>query len=863
MCFYPLPAPLPSSSCCYYLIPTHPLPCPQFLIKKEAKTTTIVVRAGGAGRARDEKRDNKCGGREDAYSRDRSSGFLTTGRMVAGSAPCPAAYSVAPRDISASRSLRSSSTHATSACTSSRVGLTGTSVGGRSRSVSADAAGPLNTPSIHGCAPCRSEGFTVNSTSTGKAESPTAKANLTCAGVSLRLRAMAGAGEREGESREGQHTGRGWQVCCSQQLLWALLCGRCSVARERREAPAFLLQASSHGSRTSLALMEAPGAAPAASAAAAAPPQPAAASTSALAAGLKLPPLLRSVCTPGDASLLAGIVASQMDARLVAMDLRLGSKIDWAAVAAAMQASAPPATASSWLPPKCQRVWRMLAYGVDAGAQAELLPDSDGEGEDVLPAPVSRVLGAATRGGAAAALPPRLGAALGALQAPTAAEAEEALRRTFKGVADSLTSAAAAGQQAPVAAAAALPSAPPASAASVPAFAPPSALPPVTETLFSGIPEVEALGLPDAQREILHAHTLSYTGLGPGPAPTAFDAFAEAMRLDLTAAVALKTTELGEVVRVVKVELAAAQGNAAAGAAGASGNSSVSGVSASRGPKPTAADLSALKTRLAEAQAALGAIKSGKYAHELLVDAWSRACASHPNVAAACEAQARALAAPGGVWATAAGEFRSRYGATLVTLARGAARLLEEAAGAEEGSAAAAVAAGVRGALAPPKRLESAASWSMPVEPQQGGSSGSEGGGAAAGGAAEPVSAGAAASHPPRPLQAQAEALLASAARQPLPFPGVAEAGPEAVLSAAPHTGLAVRPSASVAPGQAAAASEGPAAVTHKRLQGLNEAFLAEVSDKAGLAVAGMVQLTSGLQGRPPAPLAPAAAPPR
>jgi hypothetical protein len=72
---------------------------------------------------------------------------------------------------------------------------------------------------------------------------------------------------------------------------------------------------------------------------------------------------------------LCAYIAAQVDARFLALNLSLGSRIVWPDVAAHMARS----TGRKWLETDCQRLWRQVAYGEDIGARDALLPDSDGE----------------------------------------------------------------------------------------------------------------------------------------------------------------------------------------------------------------------------------------------------------------------------------------------------------------------------------------------------------------------------------------------------------------------------------------------------------------------------------------------------
>ena len=83
--------------------------------------------------------------------------------------------------------------------------------------------------------------------------------------------------------------------------------------------------------------------------------------------------------TEMDAVLLSTVIAAQVDARFLALDLAHGSRIYWADVAARMA----QATGRRWQEPECQRLWRFCAYGEDIGQRMHLLPDSDGEDDPI------------------------------------------------------------------------------------------------------------------------------------------------------------------------------------------------------------------------------------------------------------------------------------------------------------------------------------------------------------------------------------------------------------------------------------------------------------------------------------------------
>jgi hypothetical protein len=80
-----------------------------------------------------------------------------------------------------------------------------------------------------------------------------------------------------------------------------------------------------------------------------------------------------------DAVLLSTVIAAQVDARFLALDLAHGSRVCWADVAARMA----QASGRRWQEPECQRLWRFCAYGEDIGQRAHLLPDSDGEDDPI------------------------------------------------------------------------------------------------------------------------------------------------------------------------------------------------------------------------------------------------------------------------------------------------------------------------------------------------------------------------------------------------------------------------------------------------------------------------------------------------
>jgi hypothetical protein len=81
------------------------------------------------------------------------------------------------------------------------------------------------------------------------------------------------------------------------------------------------------------------------------------------------------------ATRIAGLVAAQLDKRFLALDLSLGSRKVWGPIAQAMS----DACGEPWSQPRCQRLWRWLAYSTDIGALDHVLPDSDGEDDEPVP----------------------------------------------------------------------------------------------------------------------------------------------------------------------------------------------------------------------------------------------------------------------------------------------------------------------------------------------------------------------------------------------------------------------------------------------------------------------------------------------
>ena len=105
------------------------------------------------------------------------------------------------------------------------------------------------------------------------------------------------------------------------------------------------------------------------------------------------PPPLPDGFTPHDAAQLCAIMSCQLDLRVVSLDTSLGSRVDWAGVAAGLSAQQHRA----WTPAACQRLWRWCAYGEDVGPITALLPDSDGEDDLPVAAPTGPRSDAATR----------------------------------------------------------------------------------------------------------------------------------------------------------------------------------------------------------------------------------------------------------------------------------------------------------------------------------------------------------------------------------------------------------------------------------------------------------------------------------
>ena len=87
--------------------------------------------------------------------------------------------------------------------------------------------------------------------------------------------------------------------------------------------------------------------------------------------------LLPAPFSEHDAAIVCTVVAAQIDARFIAIDVTHGSRIDWHDVAQRVS----KATQREWSPATCQRVWRCVAYDEDVGPREEVLPDSDGEDE--------------------------------------------------------------------------------------------------------------------------------------------------------------------------------------------------------------------------------------------------------------------------------------------------------------------------------------------------------------------------------------------------------------------------------------------------------------------------------------------------
>jgi hypothetical protein len=59
----------------------------------------------------------------------------------------------------------------------------------------------------------------------------------------------------------------------------------------------------------------------------------------------------------GVSATLAALVAAQIDARFLALDLSRGSRIIWSEIVPAMT----QATGKPWTEPMCQRLWRQIA----------------------------------------------------------------------------------------------------------------------------------------------------------------------------------------------------------------------------------------------------------------------------------------------------------------------------------------------------------------------------------------------------------------------------------------------------------------------------------------------------------------------
>jgi hypothetical protein len=192
--------------------------------------------------------------------------------------------------------------------------------------------------------------------------------------------------------------------------------------------------------------------------------------------------LVLGVFHPTDAAHLCSVVAAQLDARFVRMDLRDGSRILWPAVAADMSAAAGRA----WSEAQCQRLWRYCAYGEDVGERDGVLPDSDGEDEPAGATPAQL---------ATLPLPSR---------ADAAAAAARVTDRLARGAA-AAAAAAAAGGNAPEGAGAAASES--------------------DAALVVGLPEVAAAALPPALAAAVDAAVRQALGAAPQPARTAMQLF--------------------------------------------------------------------------------------------------------------------------------------------------------------------------------------------------------------------------------------------------------------------------------------------------------------------------------------------------
>lgn len=362
---------------------------------------------------------------------------------------------------------------------------------------------------------------------------------------------------------------------------------------------------------------------------------------------------------PADAAALAAIIASQMDARFLAIDTSLGGKVLWTDVARQMSAK----SGQRWTEQQCQRLWRYIAYGDDIGARAELLPDSDGEDDGPLTA--------TWRPEEAAALPPLAPEEVRGIMTQFFATVagKTAHLAAHPPAAGAATAASGAGAAAGVSSSDATS---PAATAVAAMHGFPSA------AVMAGDPVLAAAsaGMTAAQLQLVDEAVKGMVGPPPHPPRTAFALFAEQYTEQAKRQAALRVAaaerEFADAQRMSALVTRIAAGGGAATDA-AEPHAAVALATAIAGEPQRVADLA---QRVSAAASELAAVKAPGYVQSLLAAAWANAQAAAGAAGSGASAASSAGGAPAAAVSSIAAEFDRRAEADGVRYADAAARYL-------------------------------------------------------------------------------------------------------------------------------------------------------------------------------------------